>query len=127
MLFEMEFVDGKDLSEVVKLKGPLPVAHALKYIRQAAQALQHGMGKSLVHRDIKPGNLMLTRNGTIKVADFGLAKFSRETDKSRGRSLTGTNAIMGTPDYMAPEQARMRKPPIFEPTSTPSVAPFTSC
>ncbi|QVL32682.1 DUF1080 domain-containing protein [Telmatocola sphagniphila] len=109
MLFEMEFVDGKDLSEVVKLKGPLPVAHALKYIRQAAQALQHGMGKSLVHRDIKPGNLMLTRNGTIKVADFGLAKFSRETDKSRGRSLTGTNAIMGTPDYMAPEQARDAK------------------
>ncbi len=109
MLFEMEFVDGKDLGEVVKLKGPLPVNFAVNYIRQAAQALQQGMLKGLVHRDIKPGNLMLTRAGSVKVADFGLAKFSRETDKAPDRSLTGVNAMMGTPDYMAPEQSRDAK------------------
>jgi serine/threonine protein kinase len=109
MVFEMEFVDGSDLGQVVKNKGPLPVVFAVNYIRQAAQALQHGMLKSLVHRDIKPGNLMLTRAGSVKVADFGLAKFSRETDKGRDRSLTAMNATMGTPDYMAPEQARNAK------------------
>ncbi|QVL32689.1 serine/threonine protein kinase [Telmatocola sphagniphila] len=74
MLFEMEFVDGKDLSALVKSKGPLPVPNAVNYIRQAALGLQHAITKSLVHRDIKPGNLMLTRTGTVKVADFGLAK-----------------------------------------------------
>jgi serine/threonine protein kinase len=109
MLFEMEFVDGSDLGQVVKNKGPLPVVFAVNYIKQAAQALQHGMLRSLVHRDIKPGNLMLTRAGSVKVADFGLAKFSRETDKGPDRSLTGMNATMGTPDYMAPEQARNAK------------------
>ncbi len=109
MLFEMEFVDGKDLGAVVKSKGPLPVNFAVNYIRQAAQALQQGMLKGLVHRDIKPGNLMLTRAGSVKVADFGLAKFSRESEKGRDRSLTGANAMMGTPDYMAPEQARNAK------------------
>src|ERR1700733_2267880 len=93
MAFEMEFVDGKDLGAVVKSKGPLPLAHAVNYIRQAAQALQHGMLKSLVHRDIKPGNLMLTRAGSVKVADFGLAKFSRETGKEHERGLTGANAM----------------------------------
>ncbi len=85
------------------------MTHAVSYIRQAAQGLQHGMQKSLVHRDIKPGNLMLTEAGAVKVADFGLAKFSRESDKARDRSLTGLNAMMGTPDYMAPEQARNAK------------------
>ena len=109
MLFEMEFVDGLDLGAVVKMKGPLPVNFAVSYIRQAAQGLQHGMQKSLVHRDIKPGNLMLTRTGAVKVADFGLAKFSQESDKASDHSLTGANAMMGTPDYMAPEQARDAK------------------
>ncbi len=109
MLFEMEFVDGSDLGAVVKNKGPLPLNFAVNYIRQAAQGLQHGMLKSLVHRDIKPGNLMLTRAGSVKVADFGLAKFSRESDKGPDRSLTGANVIMGTPDFMSPEQARNAK------------------
>jgi formylglycine-generating enzyme required for sulfatase activity len=109
MAFEMEFVDGLDLGQVIKSKGPLSTAHAVNYIRQAAQALQQGMLKSLVHRDIKPSNLMLTRAGNVKVADFGLAKFSWESDKGRDRSLTGMNTMIGTPDYMAPEQARNAK------------------
>jgi serine/threonine protein kinase len=109
MIFEMEYVDGKDLGAIVKSKGPLSVLHAVSYTRQAAAALQHAMLKLLVHRDIKPGNLMLTRAGSVKVADFGLAKFSRESEKGRDRSLTGINAMMGTPDFMAPEQARNAK------------------
>jgi serine/threonine protein kinase len=105
IVFAMEYVDGYDLSKLVKTKGPLSVAHASYFIHQAALGLQHAHEEGMVHRDIKPGNLMLSRKGdraTIKVLDFGLAKATREQPLDRG--LTQEGQMLGTPDYIAPEQ-----------------------
>ena len=73
----MEYVEGLDLAKMVKTKGPLPVAHACYFVHQAAQGMQHAHDQGMVHRDIKPGNLMLSHKGSralVKVLDFGLAK-----------------------------------------------------
>jgi tRNA A-37 threonylcarbamoyl transferase component Bud32 len=104
MLLAMEFVKGRSLAEAVASKGPLPVAYACNCIRQAAQGLQHAADSGMVHRDIKPQNLMLTDKGVVKICDFGLAKLVSERKSQAG--LTGAGMIMGTPEYMAPEQAR---------------------
>src|SRR5262249_807537 len=83
--------------------GPLPVSEACAAVWQAALGLQHAYERGMVHRDIKPHNLMLTPDGTVKVLDFGLASLAEARDATEG--LTGPGAMMGTPDYMAPEQA----------------------
>src|SRR4051794_36080579 len=102
-LLVMEYVEGKSLADVVAKKGPLPIPHACHYVRQAALGLQHAHEHGMVHRDIKPHNLMLTPKGVVKVLDFGLAKLraARAADKH----ATGDNVVLGTPEYMAPEQA----------------------
>ena len=105
IVFAMEFVDGYDLSKLVRTKGPLSVAHASYFIHQAALGLQHAHEEGMVHRDIKPGNLMLARKGDraiIKILDFGLAKATRE--QPLDRALTQEGQMLGTPDYIAPEQ-----------------------
>jgi serine/threonine protein kinase/WD40 repeat protein len=105
IVFAMEYVEGLDLSKMIKAKGPLPVSHACNFICQSALGLQHAHEEGLVHRDIKPGNLMLTRSGkkaTIKVLDFGLARASRE--KKVDTALTSEGQALGTPDFIAPEQ-----------------------
>jgi serine/threonine protein kinase/formylglycine-generating enzyme required for sulfatase activity len=105
IVFGMEYVEGLDLSKMVKAKGTLPVAHACNFIHQAALGLQHAHEKGLVHRDIKPHNLMLSRDGnkpTVKVLDFGLAKLARE--EKVDVALTTEGQALGTPDYIAPEQ-----------------------
>ncbi len=99
----MEYVEGQSLDQVLRRKGPLPLAPACHFARQAALGLQHAFGRGMVHRDIKPQNLMLTPEGQVKILDFGLAKVVREN--SGDKSLTAANAYMGTPDYCAPEQA----------------------
>jgi serine/threonine protein kinase len=106
----MEYVDGVDLSQTVKDRGALPVAEACDYIRQAAIGLQHAHERGMVHRDIKPHNLMVSQDGTVKILDFGLASLAPEAaldpDSVEARSdLTAAGAIMGTPDYISPEQA----------------------
>jgi WD40 repeat protein len=106
LAFAMEYVEGEDLYKAVKARGPLPVANACFYAREAALGLQHAHDKGMVHRDIKPQNLILARQGkkhAVKVLDFGLAKVLRE--RGGDGSLTGTGMMMGTPDYIAPEQA----------------------
>lgn len=106
----MEFIDGISLSELVTRRKTLPVLHACNYAMQAAQGLQHAYLKGMVHRDIKPHNLMRTRRGTIKILDFGLARFATEADgTSTDPGLTADFTALGTPDYMAPEQARDSK------------------
>ncbi len=104
----MEYVDGIDLAKLVHQSGRLPIANACEYIRQAANGLQHAHEKGLVHRDIKPGNLMVTRSSqdqqpVVKILDFGLARFEREIID--GTRLTQLGKIVGTVDYIAPEQA----------------------
>jgi serine/threonine protein kinase len=99
----MEYIDGPSLDQLVKEKGPLPPAQAADYIRQAARGLQHAHEHGLVHRDIKPHNLVVDRAGTVKVLDLGLARFFHdETDDLSRRHEQGP---LGTMDYMAPEQA----------------------
>jgi serine/threonine protein kinase len=98
----MEYVEGTDLARLVQQRGPLPVALACEYVRQAALGLQHAHERGLVHRDIKPSNLMLTAGGQVKVLDFGLALLASETAAG---DLTSTGVVMGTADYIAPEQA----------------------
>jgi len=99
----MEYVEGLSLAQGVERKGPLPVAHACHYARQAALGLQHASEKGMVHRDVKPQNLMLAPKGVVKVLDFGLARLRSERQGAVG--LTQADAFMWTPEYVAPEQA----------------------
>jgi serine/threonine protein kinase len=103
----MEYVNGFDLSQLVKAKGPLSVPQACNFVYQAAQGLQHALEHGMVHRDIKPSNLMLARVGkkpVVKVLDFGLAKVTSEGQGDSG--LTREGQMLGTPDFIAPEQIR---------------------
>jgi hypothetical protein len=109
----MEHVEGRNLADYLAETGPLPVAQACDIIRQAALGLQHAHQRGMVHRDIKPHNLMLTPAGQVKVLDFGLARFATETPGaatadagSASPPLTGAGAVMGTADYIAPEQVQ---------------------
>ncbi len=102
----MEYVEGVNLFELVAERGQLPVLYACNYIMQVAQGLKHAFNCKMVHRDIKPQNLMRTPRGTIKVLDFGLARFASQQPESIDSALTGIGATVGTPDYIAPEQAR---------------------
>lgn len=96
----MEFVEGRDLQKMI-CSGSLDPALAFSIIHQVCDALHHAHQNGIVHRDIKPGNILVDRNGVAKIGDFGLARVVRPTADV---SLTMTNAGMGTPAYMAPEQ-----------------------
>jgi serine/threonine protein kinase len=107
-LLVMECVEGAtDLGRLVKKNGPLPTEQACEYVRQAALGLQHAYERGLVHRDIKPHNLLLTADGkAVKVLDMGLARLDHPgADDDRSSTMTQEGAVMGTPDYIAPEQA----------------------
>jgi serine/threonine protein kinase len=107
LILAMEYVEGLDLARVVRTKGALPVANACSYVHQAALGLQRAHEHGMVHRDIKPGNLMLARKSDraiVKVLDFGLAKATREDQIDGG--LTHDGQMLGTPDFIAPEQIR---------------------
>jgi tetratricopeptide (TPR) repeat protein len=99
----MQYVAGSDLARRVRERGPLAIALACEYVRQAALGLQHAHERGLVHRDVTPRNLMLTEEGQIKVLDFGLACFVSETSLADRAAVAG--ALLGSIDYMAPEQA----------------------
>ncbi|MSQ96027.1 MAG: hypothetical protein EXR98_15930 [Gemmataceae bacterium] len=99
----MEYVDGANLLEIVQKSGPLSVLRACHYIQHAALALQHAYEHELVHRDIKPGNILVDRAGIVKILDMGLALIlSEEDDQLTKKHDDGT---LGTADYLSPEQA----------------------
>jgi WD40 repeat protein/serine/threonine protein kinase len=113
----MEFVEGRDLSKLVKNTGPLPVGLACECIRQAALGLQHAHERGLVHRDIKPSNLLLAvgdpdpTNGSphplVKILDLGLARATMAASpEDYSSTMTQAGEVLGTPDFIAPEQAR---------------------
>ncbi len=96
--FVMEFVDGESLSERIRREGQLGLATAAQILRQAALGLAAAHEKEIVHRDIKPGNIMITRQGIVKIADFGIS-FAPDPNQK----LTVTGQFMGTPGYISPE------------------------
>ncbi len=107
----MEYVEGVDLARFVKQHGPLTVRDACDYVRQAALGLQHAFERGLVHRDVKPHNLLLSRtsdgHALIKVLDMGLARLNQTDEAGEAASImTQEGVVMGTLDYIAPEQAR---------------------
>jgi len=101
--FVMEYVDGTDLSALVKREGPLAPQKALDYIMQAARGLEFAHSQGIIHRDVKPANLLVDRKGVVKLLDLGLARL--EGAVLQTMSLTGAGSMMGTVDYMSPEQA----------------------
>jgi serine/threonine-protein kinase len=114
----MEYVQGPNLHQLVRRDGPLPIGQACEYIRQVAHGLNYAHQKGMVHRDVKPGNLLLqteTLTGpggevvvtpTVKISDFGLARLAEPGSKGSEHGEARRNILMGTPDYVAPEQAR---------------------
>lgn len=100
----MEYVEGRDLHGIVKTDGPLSYDLAVEYIRQAAEGLQHAHDANLIHRDIKPANLLVDLKGTVKILDMGLARFTDDENASLTREHDEN--VLGTADYLAPEQAK---------------------
>ncbi len=99
----MEYVDGSNLLDMVKKHGPMPAPRAAHYIRQTALGLQYSFDNGLIHRDIKPGNILVDRHGTAKLLDMGLARFYQ--DQSDMLTIKYDDKIvLGTADYVAPEQ-----------------------
>ena len=110
----MELIDGPTLSERLQ-QGPVTVDEAWGIARQIGDALEAAHEKGIVHRDLKPGNVKIKGDGTVKVLDFGLAKFTEDASSAASlensptlslEQATHAGAIMGTAGYMAPEQAR---------------------
>jgi len=98
LYFVMEFVEGRDVSQLLKERGPLPPEQALAIGRSVCDALSYAHAAGIVHRDIKPANIMLGGDGRVRVADFGLARA-----ESRDLGLTLSSYVVGTPDFLAPE------------------------
>ena len=99
-----EFIEGVNIRALVEQKGPLPMAEAVSYTLQVAEALTHADSRAVVHRDIKPSNVLITPEGRVKLIDLGLARL-RHADPAVA-DLTASGVTLGTFDYISPEQAR---------------------
>src|SRR5439155_18212446 len=96
-----EFVEGENLRTILERRGRLPVAEALNYVIQVAAGLAHASARGVVHRDVKPSNIIITPSGRAKLVDMGLAR-TMERDNAE---LTQSGVTLGTFDYISPEQA----------------------
>ena len=99
LYLDMRFVEGEDLGRLLRRAGPLAPGHAVDVVRQVAGALDAAHAAGLVHRDVKPGNVLVTPSGFVYLVDFGVARSLGATT-----SLTGAGVVLGTVDYMAPER-----------------------
>ena len=102
----MELVQGESLAHKLRT-GPMPLKEATAFVIQIAGALEEAHDQGIIHRDLKPANVMVTTKGNAKVLDFGIAKLLTPIDATN--SIDGTNGLVGTPRYMAPEQAQGAK------------------
>ncbi len=100
----MEYVEGRNVEQVVKDQGPLDYIAAVDTIRQAADGLGHAHHLGMVHRDVKPGNLLIDNTGVVKLLDLGLARFFKSDDEE-SLTIKHDEKVLGTADYLAPEQA----------------------
>jgi serine/threonine-protein kinase len=101
----MEYVEGYSLQELVQKQGVIGFCDAAEYIRQAALGLHHAHEAGMVHRDVKPGNLLVDPNGVVKVLDLGLARFFTGDEDEDALTIRHDEKVLGTADYLAPEQA----------------------
>ncbi|BBX10826.1 Stk1 family PASTA domain-containing Ser/Thr kinase [Mycolicibacterium aichiense] len=98
----MEYVEGVTLRDIVHTDGPIPYRRAIEIIADACQALHFSHQHGIIHRDVKPANIMISKTGAVKVMDFGIARALADV----GNSVTQTAAVIGTAQYLSPEQAR---------------------
>ena len=100
----IEYIDGETLNQCVHREGRIPEREALRIVREVAKGLGHAHARQVLHRDVKPENVMLSKSGEVKVADFGLAKILDDQQQ-----ITADGIAVGTPHYISPEQARALK------------------
>lgn len=98
--FVMEYLEGQSLNQIIEQYGALPVRNVLAIVAVLASALDYAHKQGLVHRDIKPGNIIISPAGEVAITDFGIARAVRD------KRMTSTGTVLGTPEYMAPEQAQ---------------------
>ena len=98
--FVMEYLEGETLTDLIRRRGPLPPDEVLSILRPLAEALDYAHHRGLVHRDVKPANIIVGSEGQVTLTDFGIARATQET------RLTATGTVVGTPEYMSPEQIK---------------------
>ena len=102
--FAMQFVDGMDLAHYIAERREVPIAEVIDFSKQICRGLRYAHNHSVIHRDIKPQNILIEKNNIVKLSDFGIAKIFSRTDE-----ITMTGFTLGTPEYMSPEQALGKK------------------
>ena len=106
LFYSMELVDGPSLYETLKSEGPIAWRDVVRLTIEICHALKHAHDRGVIHRDLKPSNLIVSRSGSVKLVDFGIARLFGTAQ------LTADHAVVGTADYMSPEQAEGQRPTV---------------